>query len=158
MRWTFLALILTLLASSALAADGDALSGGCAEEQGSRDCQAFLICENKTTAGTCSAANMFDLSDIATRGRGYPDYFRVTLNHATGCPDSGNDIQVLVRGADVDNTDEIDLHTGFLQLDGTRSRKFNMDFKFVDVVLSSETDFTSCTDIDVALVLFWVVR
>ncbi len=148
MRFILLSLLL-MFASPAFAVDGDALTGGCAARKGSRECRAYYLCDSDTAAVTCTEF------DLESKSQGYPSYFVVTLLHATGCPASGNDIEVQVRGAHVTDTDEKNLNATVLQLDGNASKSFDTDFRFIDAVLTSETDFTSCSDIDVAIVLYY---
>jgi len=139
---------LLLLALPALAVDGDALTGGCNEGQGDLECHAYILCDSDTTASTCPTT-MFNLG--TGKPEGYPSYFVVTLLHETGC--TAGAIEVQVRGAHVADSDEVSLVTANLQTDGIRSKSFVTDFKFVDAVLSGS--FAGCTDIDVALVLYY---
>lgn len=146
MRKLLFLLASLLLAGSVGAADGDVLTGGCAEGRGDLECRAYLLCDSDTAAGTCTEFNLG-----TGKPTGYPSYFVVTLLHETGC--TAGAIEVQVRGSHVSNTDEVALRDYNLQTDGIQSKAFETDFKFIDAVLSGT--FTSCTDIDVAIVLYY---
>lgn len=148
MRFAGTVVCLWLLgAGTVFAVDGAVLSGGCAEEQGNLECRSFLLCDSDTAASTCSEFNLG-----TGQAQGYPSYFTVTLLHTTGCS-SGATIEVEVRGAHVSDTDEITISTSNLQTDAVQSQTFDTEHKFIDAVLTGT--FTSCSDIDVAIILFY---
>ena len=151
MRWLFV--LALLFSSSALAADGGNLSGGCDDSGGTYVCEAFYLCDAKGAAAAECAE--FDLN---LTGRGYPEYFTATVSKETGCTAGGPEITL--RGTHVSgecgaapSTACVDLRGSPLQTDVTQGDTFDVEYRYIDALTGGT--LTSCTDIEVSIVLYW---
>lgn len=136
-----------------LAADGDNLSGGCDDSGGTYICEAFLLCDAK--ASSVAQCTEFDLN---LTGRGYPEFYTVTLSKETGCTAGGPELTL--RGTHVSGecgatptTACVDLRGSPLQTDVIQGDTFDVEYRYIDAETGGT--LTSCTDIEVSLVLYW---
>lgn len=133
--------------------EGGALSGGCDTVAGDLICEAFYLCDARTSGDTiCSE---FDLNDAT---RGFPSYFKVKIENVTGCS-SPTLVQVTPVASDVtgdcaaSNTGCVDLRGSPLTTGGTQGDTFDTDYEYINATLGGT--LTGCSDIEVAIVLFW---
>lgn len=87
---TLLTILMLLLPSMAIAADGDAINGA-SVTKGSYSSSAWVFCDGKVEADANTCAEF----DLQADGRGMPDYMIFSLDLATSCTAG---YQVIING------------------------------------------------------------
>lgn len=127
--------------------DGTNLPSGCDTRIGNYRCEAFYLCDGKTSASTdCSEF------DLQRADWGYPTKFVVTPLVETSCSATP---KLTVNGRHVSAGLAIPLDSVPIETGVRPSQTFLPDYRYVYPTLSEMAD---CTVYDAAIVLYWEVH
>ena len=140
-----LILLLSLLAFSAHATDGDVITAAVDVSKGSFYSVSFAFCDTKLAANSTCAE--FDLN---VAGRGMPDYMIFSRDAEVGCI---ADPTIAINGQTVSGGTEHVI--GTLSDSATSIRIQGPRKRFIDADI---TDNANCTDLTVNLTLFFLKR
>lgn len=145
-----LLMLLAFLTVKAFGAEGGAIAGFALRDRGDFVADGYYLCDgNKTATTTCGEF------DIAGTARGWPSFYTIKLLTLTGAgpPTCTSALNVTPLGTDTTGGTTENLVGSALTWDGVRGQGFV--FPTHRYVSASLTGNTTCTDVEVGIILYF---